>query len=161
MNPRLYFPIHRAGRLPRHRAAAAGFSLIELLIVVAIIGILASLIIAQISNATADSRRIVSRQHQVVLQSAINSWVIQQVTPRAGAAASNIADVRTAYNAMTTAQKLAVIKDELDPDTADHFVVIADPEGIQSDAMKRIGAHITLPAWAATATGYPQVNLNE
>lgn len=140
-----------------------GFSLIELLIVVAIIGILASLVIAQISNAAADTRRIVSRQQQVVLQSALNSWVIQQVTPGAGgAAALSINAVRDKYEGMhDMADKLAVIRAELDPDTAGHFRLTEDKKGIETNEMKRIGARIVLEAWTSGEGGYPQVSLVE
>ncbi len=54
------------------------FSLIELLIVIAIIGVMASMVVAAFSNATQDARRVVVLQQQAVLQEALNTWITRE-----------------------------------------------------------------------------------
>jgi len=130
-----------------------GFTLIEMLIVLAIIGVLAAIIISQIANATFESRRIVARQHQVALQTAVSTWIIQNTTTQP------IDSVRTSYNtAATSKARLQLVGDYLDSDVLAHFVSqTTDAAKVQSDAMKRSGKWIELPEWAAGS--YPRVNL--
>jgi prepilin-type N-terminal cleavage/methylation domain-containing protein len=139
-------PVHR------HRSALA-FTLIEMLIVLAIIGVLAAIIISQIANATFETRRIVSRQQQVVLQTAVSSWIMQNTTTQP------ISAVRTAYNdASDSKARLALVGGYLDPDVYAHFMAqTTDVAKVQSDAMKRAGKWIELPTWASGS--YPRVNL--
>jgi len=63
----------------RQRTASHGFSLIEVLLVLAIISIMAALVINAFSNAAQDSRNVISRQQQAALQSAINNWASAQI----------------------------------------------------------------------------------
>ena len=51
-----------------------GFSLVEVLVVIAIISILATLVINSFSNAAHDSREIMARQQQAVVQNAVSNW---------------------------------------------------------------------------------------
>ena len=129
------------------------FTLIEMLIVLAIIGVLAAIIISQVANATYESRRIVARQQQVVLQTAVSSWIMQSTTTQP------ISAVRTAYNAATDSKaRLALVGGYLDPDVYAHFMSqTTDATKVQSDAMKRAGKWIELPQWASGS--YPRVNL--
>lgn len=57
-----------------------GFTLVEVLLVVAIIGILSSLIISAVIGAAADSRETIARQQQVVVQEALNAWIMSNST---------------------------------------------------------------------------------
>ena len=57
----------------------AGFSLVELLLVLGIVSIMAAIVINSFSNAAQDSRNVVARQQQATLQSAVNNWVAGQV----------------------------------------------------------------------------------
>ncbi|MFN0127019.1 MAG: type II secretion system protein [Verrucomicrobiales bacterium] len=136
-----------------HPSRPRAFTLIEMLIVLAIIGVLAAIVISQIANATFETRRIVARQQQVAMQTAISSWVLQ------GSTAQDIATVRTAYNtAADSKARLALVGAYLDPDVYNHFMTqTTDAAKVQSDAMKRAGKWIELPDWAAGS--YPRVNL--
>ena len=52
-----------------------GFSLVELLLVLGIISIMASIVINSFSNAAQDSRNVLAKQQQAPWQSAVNNWV--------------------------------------------------------------------------------------
>jgi|GEM_PF-2528307 len=136
-----------------HRQRSRAFTLIEMLIVLAIIGVLAAIIISQIANATYETRRIVARQQQVVLQTAVSTWIIQSTTTQP------LSAVQTAYNAASDSKaRLIMVGNYLDTDTYNHLVAqTTDVAKIQSDAMKRAGKWIELPTWAAGS--YPRVNL--
>ena len=138
------------------RSAVRGFSLVEMLIVLAIIGIMASIVITQMANAAVDSRRAVSRQQQVVLQEAVNNWLSQYC---ASSSTMSISAARTAYNAKTTAaDRLSLVGPYLDPSTVSQFTAMSgDTAKLQTDAMRRIGKWIEMPTWDAAS--YPQVNL--
>ena len=125
-----------------------------MLIVLAIIGVLASIVISQIANAAFESRRILARQQQVVLQSAVNSWIVQRT-----ATGQSLGAAQTAYNAATTSKaKLDLVGEYLDQDTYSHLVAnTSDAAKVQSDAMKRVSKWIEMPDWAAGS--YPRVNL--
>lgn len=127
-----------------------GFTLIELLLVIAIIGILSTLIITTVSNATVDARTVMARQQQVTVQDALNAWV-----------AANSSGTNTLYTARTTygtTSKLALLTNYLDPSTYNHLVNSGSTSNqIKSDAMNKIGVHLEFSAWAAT--NYPIVGL--
>lgn len=129
------------------------FTLIEMLIVLAIVGVLAAILISQVANATFESRRIVARQQQVVLQTAVGSWIMQSTTTQP------INAVRAAYNAASDSKaRLALVGGYLDQDVYAHFMTqTSDVSRVQSDAMKRAGKWIELPPWASGS--YPRVNL--
>lgn len=148
----------------RFRRGIDGFSLVELLIVIAVIGILASLVISQIANAAQESRRIVSRQQQVVVQNAVNAWILAHTSTLGNSTVT----ARKAYNETapgtprTAQEKLALIADYLDADTLAQFITHSDPSApdqLRTDAMAKTGRHLELPEWAAGASAYPQVDL--
>ncbi|HEY1082125.1 MAG TPA: prepilin-type N-terminal cleavage/methylation domain-containing protein, partial [Prosthecobacter sp.] len=62
---------------PVHRVRA-GFTFVEAVFTIAIIGIMAALAISAISNAARDTNRIVARQQQATVQEALNAWVLSQ-----------------------------------------------------------------------------------
>jgi len=134
-------------------ASRRAFTLIEMLIVLGVIGILAGIIISQVANATFETRRIVARQQQVVLQAALNSWIVQSSVTRP------LSAVQTEYNAQPDSRsRLTLVAAYLDSDTYAHFLSNTTDGGkIRSDAMKRADQWIELPAWAADS--YPRVEL--
>ena len=127
-----------------------GFSLIELLITMAVIGVMSALIISAITNASRDSSNVVARQQQVVVQQALNAWV------SASTSTNTISSARTRYTAAS--DKLALIRDYLQASTYDHFVQNTTTNTrIQSDAMKKINVHLRFSEW--NATNYPAVEM--
>lgn len=136
--------------------AGGGFSLIELLLVIAVIGVMSAMVIAAFSNATQDSRSVIALQQQAVLQGALNSWISYQSS---AAGAGSLAGAKALYDAATTATaKLALVDDYLDASTAVQFVAHGSvSNALVSDAMTRTGRYVIFSTWPAN--GYPMVEL--
>lgn len=78
--------------LPRHRG---GFSFVEAIFTIAIIGIMSSLVVAAISNASRDAHRVMARQQQAAVQSALTAWVMSQTRVGATAEIRSLENVRS------------------------------------------------------------------
>lgn len=125
------------------------FTLIEMIIVVAVIGIMTSLVIAAITNSTADARRVIARQQQATVQEALNSWV----------ASMSLSDARTAYSGASDAAKITnLIRPYLDTN-ARWFSSLTFTNNIQSENMRSVGVSMVFGAW--TTNNYPVVQLLE
>ena len=127
------------------------FSLVELLIVIAVIGIMSALILTSINNAAQDSRLAIARQQQVVLQAALNTWINSPTN-------TTLADAKLAYNnEATSVAKLQLVREYLQNDTFEQFNANSANEQIRSSVMIKAGVHLTFSAWSATNT--PTVNM--
>jgi len=142
---------------PPARATGGGFTLIELLLVIAIIGILSTLIITTVSNASQDARTVVARQQQITLQDALNAWVAANSSGRADSNSppNTLQTARTAYS--NASPKLALLSNYLDPSTYNHLTnySVSTSTQVKSDAMNKIGVHLEFSTWT---TNYPIVN---
>lgn len=138
-----------SGFFPGRRPA--GFTLVELLIVIAIIGIMSTLIITTVTNAAADARRTLAYQQQVTLQDALNAWIAAQTS-----GTNTLADARAIYTAASSdIAKLDLLgSNYLHSSTYQHFKNNS-ASGIQSEAMVKSGMSLQFTAW--TATNYPTV----
>lgn len=159
-----------------------GFSLVELLLVLGIISIMASIVINSFSNAAQDSRNVLAKQQQATLQSAINNWVASQIGGYEYPDPSNpgivyrrsVDYVRNKYNYSSgywtsspanqrssrakygNPGRLELISNYLDQDTYQHLVessIDQDPGVIVSQAMKKTGQYIVLPDWEQPSNG--------
>jgi prepilin-type N-terminal cleavage/methylation domain-containing protein len=134
---------------------SGGFTLIELLIVISIIGIIAGMVIAAYSNASQDSRDVVVRQQQVVLQSALDNWIASATNSETGKAMT-VSEAQTAYNAETNSyNRLQLIKSYLDDATLAQFSNNAGQ--LQSDVMQETSQYVTFGDWADGS--YPHVTV--
>lgn len=151
------------------RRRGEGFSLVEVLVVIAIISILATLVINSFSNAAHDSREIMARQQQAVVQSAVSNWVAAEVgtyydpdpadtTP---GKFQSVKDVLTRYNGATTAlAKLALVQAYIDDATYSHITSnTTDADALKTGAMKKVTPqrYLRMPAWSSGS--YPKVEL--
>ncbi len=137
---------------PTDNSRHAGFSLIELLITMAVIGVMSALIIAAITNASRDSSNVVARQQQVVLQQALNAWI------SASTSTNTVSSARTRYAAAS--DKLALVRDYLQASTYDHFLQnTTNNSRIQSDALKKANVYLRFSEW--NAMNYPAVEMFE
>src|SRR5688572_23773759 len=62
-----------------NKKAVRAFTLVEMLLVVAIISVLAAMVISNFSNASQDTRAVVARQQLAVVQEAVNHWVNREI----------------------------------------------------------------------------------
>ncbi|MCE9519828.1 MAG: prepilin-type N-terminal cleavage/methylation domain-containing protein [Verrucomicrobia bacterium] len=144
----------------------AGFTFIEALMTIAIMAMMATLVISAFSNAGTDSARIVSRQQQATLQSALNAWVNGESNRTDVISATlgtgrprTIAQIQTAYNAVTgNLARFNLISPYLDSNTTSYFTTYSSSTQILSDALNTTKQYIAFPDWAANS--YPQVTLN-
>ncbi len=128
----------------------SGLTLVEVLLVVAIIGIMATLVISSISGASQSSAEVIARQQQAALQSALQTWIVRT------SATSSIAAVRSTYSASGT--KLALIGSYLDADTLAHFGASStNATQVRSEALNKIGKYLTFSTWSST--NYPRVEM--
>ena len=135
------------------------FSLVEAIFTIAIIAIMSSIIVAAISNASRDANRIVARQQQATLNSALNAWVMGSMRIASGANEGqlrSLEDVRAEYNGQTSSlARLQLIAPAtgsgyLDESTRAHFVAYTNNAGrIESSALEAGNQHITLPTWVS------------
>lgn len=165
MKPSCFYPYRDAPvktACSPFRARRHAFSLVEAIITIAIMGILSSLIVSAITNAAQDSRRIMARQQQAALQTAVNAWVSGQIRNSATGQIIGISSIQGTWNTSnpTNFARLQAVSSYLDTATSDDFVTNSTANGdkIQTDAMKQDGTYILLPAWTVTTTG-PEVQL--
>lgn len=139
---------------PVIRNANQGFTLVELIIVIAVIGIMSALAISSLSNGATDAREIVARQQQATVQSAVSGWVTGQLS-----GSSSLSQVRTTYNAAETSmERLALVQGYLDDVSYDHFVSSSgDGDEVLSGSLAKLGWHLSLPDWEDGS--YPKVDL--
>jgi prepilin-type N-terminal cleavage/methylation domain-containing protein len=133
--------------------ATGAFSLVELLVAMAIIGVMSALVITSITNVSRDSKLVTARQQQVVLQEALNAWLAA-----AASGTNSLANARTAYQGAGTASaKLALLRNYLQSGTYDEFVAHSSSSQIKTDAMNGAGAYLQFSAW--NTTNYPSVEM--
>ncbi len=136
------------GTLPRR-----AFTMVEMLIVIAVIGIMSALVISAFSNAAQDTRRVVGRQQQAAVQNAVNAW-INSVSQQQG-----LAQARDLYNlAGSSKGRLQLVQGYLDEATLSHFLAnTTDDNQVKSAALSKTGQYLLLDAW--NAASYPKVEL--
>ncbi len=148
-----------------------GFSFVEAIFTIAIIGIMSSIVVAAISNAARDSYRVVSRQQQATLQSAVTAWVMAQTRVNTTTAQfQSLENVRALYNAAGSSQgrfnllvPLATSPDPsaragfVDQTTADQFASYSSGNQLQTEALYNSQQYLTLPDWQSG--DFPRVNL--
>jgi prepilin-type N-terminal cleavage/methylation domain-containing protein len=145
----------------RCRAARkSAFTLVELLLVIAIIAIMASLVISAFSNASADSRLVLAKQQQAAVQQAVNSWVAYNSSGKKSDGTSrSLSSARTDYTAAANGlARLALVQAYLDDATYQHLVSnTSNNDKVRSDAMAKTSQYLQITDWPSGS--YPKVNL--
>lgn len=163
-------PLHSAQLTRRH--SVRGFSFIEAIFTIAIIGIMSTLVVSAISNASRDAHRVMSRQQQATIQSALTAWVMAQGRVGSTAQVRSLENVRTAYNALSTtsARFNLLIPNPSSPDpnlragfidqtTADHILEYSsgNSDKLKSAALENAKQYLSLPTWQSG--DFPRVDL--
>jgi prepilin-type N-terminal cleavage/methylation domain-containing protein len=120
------------------------FSLIEILIAVAVIAIISAFLISSISGTTQQANQTVARQQQAELQTALGNWI-----SAASAGPGGLAAARGLYNAQ--ADKLSLLSNYLQ---ADPFARLT-ASGSQVNSAALAGSRAALqfsPTWEAGQT---------
>jgi type II secretory pathway pseudopilin PulG len=155
----------------RHRSTRQGFSFVEAIFTIAIIGIMSSLVVAAISNASRDAHRVMARQQQAAVNSALTAWVMAQTRVGSTAQVRSMESVRTTYNALptTSARFNLLVPNPASPDpsvragfldqtTADHFLeYTTGTDRLKTAAMDNAKQHLSLPTWQSG--DFPRVEL--
>lgn len=146
----------------RSRVPVAGFTFVEALVTIAILGIMASILIGAFSSVSADANKTIARQQQAAIQSAVISWVNGDSNRMTGTKPKTVEEIRTDYNSRGHSKaRLQLVGAYLDADTLDHLVNSTVNTGkIKSDALFGIQHYIALPDWTTT-DGYPKVTLTK
>ncbi|WP_395750953.1 type II secretion system protein [Prosthecobacter sp.] len=148
-----------------------GFSFVEAIFTIAIIGIMSSLVVAAISNASRDAHRVMARQQQASVQSALTAYVMAQTRVGTTAQFRSLESVRTAYNALPSslARFNLLVPNASSPDptlragfldqtTADHFLDnTTNANQLLTTALSNAQQYLTLPDWQSG--DFPRVNL--
>jgi hypothetical protein len=132
---------------------------------------MSSLVVAAISNASRDAHRVMARQQQAAVQSALTAWVMAQTRVGATAQVRSLENVRSTYNAIgsTSARFNLLVPNASSPDpsaragfldqtTADHFLeYTTSTDKLKTAALENSKQYLTLPNWQ---TGdFPRVEL--
>lgn len=141
MNPRQR---SLSGRMNGPKKSAA-FSLVEILVAVAVISILSGLAMTYIGGVSTNSRQLVARQQQVELQTALDAWITAKASGTAG-----LASARAAYSTDAAAMLAA-----LAPYLREPGIFSAAGGGVSSGALAGIGKTLQFSSW--TDGSYPKV----
>lgn len=148
-----------------------GFSFVEAIFTIAIIGIMSSLVVAAISNASRDAHRVMARQQQSAVQSALTAWVMAQTRVGNTAQLRSLESVRTTYNGLSTtsARFNLLVPNPTSPDpnlragfldqtTADHFLdYTTGSDKLKTSALDNAKQYLALPTWQSG--DFPRVDL--
>jgi len=149
-----------------------GFSFIEAIFTIAIIGIMSSLVVSAISNASRDAHRVMARQQQASVQSALTAWVMAQNRVGSTAQVRSLENVRTSYNALgTTLARFNLLVPNaasadpnlragfIDQTTSDHILDYtgSSTDKLKSAALENARQYLALPTWQSG--DFPRVDL--
>ena len=138
-----------------------GFTFVEAVFTIAIIGIMSALAVSAISNGARDANRVVARQQQAALQEALHVWVMAQTRNATTGQVQGLGSIRATYNALaTTSARFNLLLPNpsavdvnarsgfLDQTTADHFLeYTTGTDRLKTAALSGAKQHLTLPAW--------------
>ena len=103
-----------------HTRGGRGFTLVEILIVVVVIGILAAIVVPQFTNAASGARATSMRTQLVSMRNQIQIFRVRNSQSTPGGSGGSLVDL---WNALITARHIQVA-----PSTSDGFVWIWNPE---------------------------------
>lgn len=126
-------------------ASNLGFSLVELLVVIAAIAILSGLAVSYVGGTSENSRLLVARQQQVQLQTALDAWITAKSSGPAG-----LAGAKAAYSSDASAMLSA-----LAPYLREAGIFSSSGGGVSSAALSGAGKTLQFSSWGDGS--YPKV----
>ena len=153
------------------RRCAFAFTFVEAVFTIAVIGIMASLAVSAISNASRDANRIVARQQQAAINEALAAWVMSQTRVGNTAQLQSVSNIRAGYNALSTSSaRFSLLLPNsaasdptaragfLDQTTADHFLeYTTSTDRLKSASLESAKQYLSLPNW--TDGDFPRAEL--
>jgi type II secretory pathway pseudopilin PulG len=153
------------------RRREKAFSFVEAIFTIAIIGIMSSLVVAAISNASRDANRVMARQQQASVQSALTAWVMSQTRVGTTAQFQSLETIRLSYNSIgstllrfnklvpnATSPDITLRAGFLDQTTADHFQSYTTAsDKLLTAALVNAQQYLSLPDWQSG--DFPHVDL--
>lgn len=130
---------------PMPPSKTRAFSLVEILIVIAVIAVMATLVLPQILNTRTSAQVSTARQQQVELQTALGNWIAAQSSGPGGLAAA-----RSAY----TGNKLSLVGGYLSAGT--YAALSGSGDNVTSAALTGANAKLQFSSWSLG--GQPTVN---
>jgi prepilin-type N-terminal cleavage/methylation domain-containing protein len=139
-------PFERAkSERSRRSCSLRAFSLVEILLVIAVIAILSGLAVSYVGGASDNSRMLVARQQQVQLQTALDSWIAAQSSGTAG-----LGGAKAAYST-----DAATMLSALSPYLRDPGIFSVSGGAVSSSALSAAGKSLQFSSW--TDSSYPKV----
>lgn len=120
----------------RRRHTKTGFSLLEILIVIAVIGVMLTMAISYTSGVSKHAKLATARQQQAELQTALGNWIVATSSASGGLAAA-----RAAY----TGNKLALLQNYLQEAT--YASLSGDGDTVSSAALDGANAYLQFSSW--------------
>ena len=140
--------ISPSNRIPsKVPGSRAGFSLVEILLVVAVIAVISSILIPYFSPIRRAASGQVARQQQAELQTALSSWVVAQSGGPGGLAAA-----RATYNS-AAGSRLQLVQNYLQ--AATYSLLSVNGGAVTSTALDSMNAYLQFSDWASD--GQPTV----
>lgn len=133
------------------------FTMVEILIVIAVIGIMSALVISAFSGVAQDTRKVIARQQQAAVQNAVNAWV----NAKSAEFGSGITEAKSEYNGLGNARaKLQWVGNYLEDSTLEHLLNnTSDNNQISSQALRKTDQFLALGQWEDSS--YPKVELRD
>lgn len=130
---------------PMGGASSLGFSLVELLVVIAAIAILSGLAVSYVGGTSENSRLLVARQQQVQLQTALDAWIAARSSGTAG-----LAGAKAVYSSDAASMLSA-----LAPYLREPGIFSSSGGGVSSTALSGAGKTLQFSSWGDGS--YPKV----
>ena len=146
----------------RSSAPRCGFSLVEVMVTVVVLGLLSGMVVSALSNLGVDASRMIARQQQVAVQNAVQAWVASEMrttddpdVPKI----KSLESVRGNYNSRGhSLARFNLVAGFLDETSAAHFQNATENNGkLKSDALNKIRHHLVLDTWGFSS--YPKVEM--
>jgi prepilin-type N-terminal cleavage/methylation domain-containing protein len=118
-----------------------GFSLLEILLVIALIAIISGLLIPEILGMRNQAQLVTARQQQAELQTALGNWIVAKSGDTGG-----LAGARAVYSSHS-GNKLQLLQNYLQAGT--YAALVGNGDNVTSSALTGAKAYLRFSTWSA------------